>query len=183
MGFLSWIRKKWGVNPEQETMKYCFEHGFIAGKNFHYNTGYPIDSNWPWLITVGDNVTLATGVKILAHDASTALTGAGTKIGIVRIGYNVFIGCNSIVLCNVRIGDNVIVGAGSVVTHDIPSNCVYAGNPAKYICSFDEFRERHIQNRMDHGYFQEYKWNEWSNASNEKRQAMKEKLEDTFGYV
>lgn len=83
----------------------------------------------------------------------------------------------------VEIAEGCIVGAGSVVTHDIPSNCVYAGNPAKYICSFDEFRERHIQNRMDHGYFQEYKWNEWSNASNEKRQAMKEKLEDTFGYV
>lgn len=126
------------TSPEKETMEYCFAHGFTAGKNFQYNSGYPIDANWPWLISVGDNVTLASNVRLLAHDASTAKAGVHTKIGIVRIGSNVFIGADSIVLCDTRIGDNVVIGAGSVVTHDIPSNSVYAGNPAKYICSFEE---------------------------------------------
>ena len=64
-------------------MDYCFAHGFTAGKNFSYNSGYPIDANWPWLISVGNDVTLSSNVRILAHDASTAKVGAHTKIGIV----------------------------------------------------------------------------------------------------
>ena len=79
-----------GVNPEKEAMAYCYKHGFTSGKNFQYNSGYPIDSNWPWLISVGDDVTLASNVRILAHDASTAKTGVRTKVGIVKIGSNVF---------------------------------------------------------------------------------------------
>lgn len=128
-------------------MEYCLEHGFKAGKNFKYNSGYPIDLSWPWLISVRDNVTLASNVKLLAHDASTTLTGVHTKIGIVKIGNNVFIGAVSIVLCNTRIGDNVIVGAGSVVTKDIPSNSVYAGNPAVFICTFEEYKEKHQESQ------------------------------------
>lgn len=164
-------------------MDYCYAHGFTSGKNFQYNSGYPIDANWPWLISVGDDVTLASNVRILAHDASTAKTGAHTKVGIVRIGNNVFIGADSIVLCNTRIGDNVIIGAGSVVTKDIPSNSVYAGNPAKFICTFEEYRNKHLSNRMTHPTFGQHPWNEWINASDEEKAEMKKQLEDTFGYL
>ena len=172
-----------GTSPEQATMEYCFAHGFTAGKNFQYNSGYPIDANWPWLISVGDDVTLSSNVRILAHDASTVKVGAHTKIGIVKIGNNVFIGANSIVLCNTRIGDNVIVGAGSVVTHDIPSNSVYAGNPAKFVCSYDAFLQKHNKNLEIKPYFCEHRWDEWANVSKGEQQKMKEKLETKFGYV
>lgn len=171
------------TTPEKAAMDYCYAHGFSSGKNFQYNSGYPIDSNWPWLISVGDNVTLATGVKLLAHDASTTKTGVHTKVGIVRIGNNVFIGANSIVLCNTRIGDDVIIGAGSVVTGNIPSNSVYAGNPAKYICSFDEYSKKHLENQETHPLFREHTWQEWPNASPEEWEQMREKLKDTFGYL
>lgn len=172
-----------GGNPDEEAIEYAKAHGFRAGKNFHYNSGYPIDGNWPWLISVGDNVTLATGVKLLAHDASTAKTGVHTKIGIVSIGNNVFIGANSIVLCNTRIGDNVVVGAGSVVTHDIPSNSVYAGNPARFICSFEEYAKKHRDNQKIHPIFREHTWQEWPDADPEEWERMREKLKNTFGYL
>ena len=171
------------TSPERETMKYCYDHGFTSGKNFQYNSGYPIDANWPWLISVGDDVTLASNVRILAHDASTAKTGVRTKVGIVRIGNNVFIGADSIVLCNTRIGDNVIIGAGSVVTHDIPSNSVYAGNPAKFICTFEEYQKKHRENQETHPIFREHTWQEWPNVSAEEKAEMRRKLEDTFGYL
>lgn len=67
-----------GANPERETMEFCYNHGFKSGKNFHYYSGYPIDANWPWLISVGDDVTLSSNVRILAHDASTAKFGGCT---------------------------------------------------------------------------------------------------------
>ena len=135
------------------------------------------------MISVGDDVTLASNVRILAHDASTAKTGVRTKIGIVRIGNNVFVGADTIVLCNTRIGDNVIIGAGSVVTHDIPSNSVYAGNPAKFICSFEEYTKKHHENQKCHPIFREHTWKEWSDASDEEKNEMRRKLEDTFGYL
>ena len=170
-------------NPEEAAMEYCLQHGFRAGECFSYNSGYPIDSNYPWLISVGDSVTLATGVKLLAHDASTVKAGAHTKIGIVRIGSNVFIGANSIVLCDTRIGDNVIIGAGSVVTHDIPSNSVYAGNPARYICSFDEFKGKKLEQRRKSPIFDQHPWYEWAMATEAEWKDMREKLENGPGYL
>lgn len=53
----------------------------------------------------------------------------------IVIGNDVFIGANSIILKGVTIGDRSIIGAGSVVTRNIPSNEVWAGNPAKFINS------------------------------------------------
>ena len=171
------------ISAEKATMEYCYAHGFTSGKNFQYNSGFPIDANWPWLISVGDDVTLASNVRILAHDASTAKCGVRTKVGIVRIGSNVFIGADSIVLCNTRIGDNVIIGAGSVVTHDIPSNSVYAGNPAKYICSFEEYQKKHRENQETHPIFRQHTWQEWPDVSDEEKAEMRRQLEDTFGYL
>lgn len=51
----------------------------------------------------------------------------------IFIGDNVYIGTGCTILGPVRIGNNVIIGAGSVITHNIPSNCVVAGVPAKII--------------------------------------------------
>ena len=42
----------------------------------------------------------------------------------------------------ISIGDNVIIGAGSVVSGKVESNSVYAGNPAKKICSLEEHKNK-----------------------------------------
>jgi acetyltransferase-like isoleucine patch superfamily enzyme len=51
----------------------------------------------------------------------------------VLIKKGVFIGAHSIILKGVTLGENAVIGAGSVVTRDVPSNEVWAGNPAKFI--------------------------------------------------
>ena len=51
----------------------------------------------------------------------------------IKIGNNVWIGGNVIVLPGVNIGDNVVIGAGSVVNKDIPSNSMAVGIPCKVI--------------------------------------------------
>lgn len=56
-----------------------------------------------------------------------------TSKGEIKIGRNVWLGDKVTILGGVSIGDNVIIGAGSIVTHDIPSNCMAAGMPAKVL--------------------------------------------------
>ena len=53
--------------------------------------------------------------------------------GEIKIGENVWICDKVTILGGVTIGDNVIIGADSIVTHDIPSNSIAAGIPAKII--------------------------------------------------
>jgi acetyltransferase-like isoleucine patch superfamily enzyme len=48
----------------------------------------------------------------------------------VRIGNDVFIGMNSIILKGTVIGDGAVIGAGSVVSGEIPAHAVAYGNPA-----------------------------------------------------
>ena len=60
-------------------------------------------------------------------------TIGGTKKGCPKIGDNVFVGANAVIIGNVEIGNNCIIGAGSVVTKSFKDNCVFAGNPAKII--------------------------------------------------
>lgn len=51
----------------------------------------------------------------------------------VKIGDEVWVGRNSMILKGVTIGNGSIVTAGSVVTKDIPPNKMAGGNPARII--------------------------------------------------
>ena len=64
------------------------------------------------------------------------------RVGCIEIMDNVFVGSGTRILYNTRIGSNVIIGSDSLVNKDIPDNSVYAGVPARYICSFDEYVEK-----------------------------------------
>lgn len=103
-----------------------------------------LDDNAPYLLKIGRNVAIAAGVTILTHDACWHVMKSND--GIVRghvapvtIGNNVFIGMNSMILCNVTICDNVIISAGSVVTSHIKKPGVYAGNPARLVVPYEQY--------------------------------------------
>ena len=97
-----------------------------------------LDQTHPHLIEIGNNCTL-THCTLLTHDATTKKELKKSKIGIIKIGNNVFVGWNSIILPNVKIGDNCIIGAGCVVGKNIPDNSVVVGNPCKIIGKTDEY--------------------------------------------
>ena len=56
----------------------------------------------------------------------------------VTIGDNCWIGAGATICPGVSIGENSVIGAGSVVVHDIPANCVAAGNPCRVIREIGE---------------------------------------------
>lgn len=115
--------------------------GLVVGDNFHAQEGVIIDPGHCWLIEIGNNVTLAPRVHVLAHDASTKNILGYTKIGNVKIGNNVFIGAGAIIMPGVEIEDNTIIGAGSIVTKNLQSG-VYVGNPCRLIYTYEEYIEK-----------------------------------------
>lgn len=120
-------------------IKKLVDNGLKVGNNCSFQPGVLIDPPFCWLIEIGNDVTLAPRVIILAHDASMKRHLGYSKIGKVKIGNKSFIGAGSIILPNVCIGDNVIIGAGSMVTQNIPSNVVAAGNPVKVLYPIEQF--------------------------------------------
>lgn len=100
----------------------------------------------PWLISIGNKVTVTSGVRFLTHDGSTWLfsdeKGRREAFKKVSVGNNIFIGINSIIMPGVIIEDNVIIAAGSVVTKSVPSGVIIGGNPAKIIGDYFEHKQR-----------------------------------------
>lgn len=172
-----------GGTSAQRELEALKARGLRIGEHVDIFTDYPFDSLYPGLITVGDYVTISSNVKILAHDASMGYLTEGTcKIGIVEIGNHVFIGQGSTILCNVRIGDYAVIGAGSVVTSDVPSHTVYAGNPARFIKTTEDFTQQHLRNYETHPCIQR-PWRELTQFSANEWDEIRTQLKDTHGYI
>ncbi|WP_296500875.1 CatB-related O-acetyltransferase [Rhodoferax sp.] len=111
----------------------------------------------PPVVEIGSFCSIAPGVVILANvDHPTSLPSTfpfktilyprrdkekflgsfnfdAISRGPVKIGHDVWIGQNVIVLSGVNIGTGAVVGAGSLVAKDIPPYAIAVGNPAKVI--------------------------------------------------
>ncbi len=134
-----------GKSNEQLTIEACIAAGMKVGSNVYGLDNCTIDYGHCWLIEIGNDVVFAPQVYLLAHDTSTKKMCGYTRIGKLKIGHNVFIGARVMVMPNVSIGDNSIIGSCSVVTKNIPPNVVAAGNPAKVICTLEEYKEKVMQ--------------------------------------
>lgn len=97
----------------------------------------------PWLITIGDHVTISSDVRFITHDGSGWLVrderGRRYRYAPITIGSDVFVGAGATILPGVTIGNNVVIGAGSVVTKPVPDRVVAAGAPARPIKTWEEF--------------------------------------------
>ena len=149
MEILDKIIKKISIRNSKSYIKYLRKRGCTIGEytHFHDPKSLYIDPKRLKYISMGKYVQITRNVTILAHDFSYSVlkkcyNDLPQKIGHTVIGNNVFIGMNSIILMGSKIGNNVIIGAGSVVSGTIPDNVVIAGNPAKIICTLDEYHNK-----------------------------------------
>ena len=79
------------LGMDKNSIKSLRSRGVKIGNNCSINTNY-IDYGHGFLISMGDNVTVAVNAMVLAHDASTKPFLGYSRVGRVDIGNNVFIG-------------------------------------------------------------------------------------------
>lgn len=116
----------------------------IVGNNSHI--GYEVSISVAERVEIGDNCLIADRVFIAdnnGHPIDPVRRRLGQKVNLdeispIRIGNNVWLGYQSVILKGVTIGDNSIIGANSVVTKDVPANTIVAGNPAVTVRSLSE---------------------------------------------
>lgn len=109
-------------------------------------------SSEPYLIRIGDCCQITRGVKIHTHGGGAAVRLKYPKFdcfGKVTIGNYVYLGNDVSIMPGVSIGNNVIVAACSVVTKSIPNDVVVGGNPAKIICSIDDYIEKNLKYNLN----------------------------------
>lgn len=138
----------------KDTMKYKLEryrmNGAVIGENVRAFS--PIFSPEAYLINVGNDVTISTGVRFCTHDNSAIkiFDEATDFVGPITIGDHSFIGMNAILMGGITLPKYCIVGAGSVVTKSFSQKgCIIAGNPAKIIGSIDRIREMKCDNTFN----------------------------------
>jgi len=150
MGLKRIVQKlKLRYGPRETVVRTLREMGVRIGERCRiYTTNFGPE---PWLVRIGDHVCISNDVTFVCHNLTWPLQDryeSLTAFGKIEIKDNCQIGVNVTILPNVTIGPNSAVGAGSVVTKDVPPDVVAAGNPARVICTMDEYErkcaERHI---------------------------------------
>lgn len=133
----------------QDYVNYLRSNGMVIVNNtvIYSPNNCVIDQTRPWMIEIGGNVSITTGVTILTHgyDWSVFKGMYGDVLGTagrVKIGNNVFIGMNSTILKGVTIGNNVVIGANSLINKNVPDNSVVVGNPQRVVCDIDSYLEK-----------------------------------------
>ncbi|MDO5151509.1 MAG: DapH/DapD/GlmU-related protein [Oscillospiraceae bacterium] len=99
----------------------------------------------PYLVEIGNNVTISGDVRFVTHDNSICKIDKNCTnvFGRIQIGDNCFIGQRSTILYGVELTDNIIVAAGSVVVDSFATGgIIIGGNPARVISTWDSFYEK-----------------------------------------
>ena len=93
--------------------------------------------------------------NVLWEEATTFKGHPKTK-GNVKIGNDVWIGAEAIIMSGVTVGDGAVIGARAVITKDIPPYSIAVGNPGAVVKS--RFDKKTIDDLLT------IKWWNWSDA-------------------
>lgn len=180
---LNKIKNKFGNKSiEDLTIEACIAKGMKVGEKCHGLGASTIDCAHCWLIEIGNHVTFAPQVYLLAHDASTKRHLDYTKIAKVKIEDHVFLGARSLIMPGVTIGKGSIVAAGSVVTKSFPPGSVIGGNPAKMLTNTEKYIEKH-KIGIEKSIVYESNWTLGGNITKEMREEMNHQVGKNVAYV
>lgn len=146
------IRKEYHFRVlHEDAMEYKISQmrdaGYLIGD--HCKIYSSLGTPEPYLIEIGNDVTISFDVTVITHDNAPikVVDGATDIVGKIVIGNNCFIGAGAIILPGVTLAEKTIIAAGSVVTKSVhESQRIVAGNPAKEIGTWDDYK-RKIENK------------------------------------
>lgn len=126
------------IMPGARTWRIRFHRwrGVTIGSDVFIGTDVILETSYPHLIEIGDDVSIGIRTTIVGHFRSSheeAQKIKDPKHRTVYIGNHVFIGPHVMVLPNVTIGDGAVVAAGSVVNRSVEPMTMVRGNPATVI--------------------------------------------------
>ncbi len=136
---ISYFYWRYVVSPE----KYARHLGVTIGKHCFISTREW--GNEAYLITIGNHVQITRCVSIHTHGGGACIRQKHPDFdvfGKVVIEDWAYVGAYSQIMPGVTIGEGALVGAGSIVTKSVAPHTVVAGNPARYICTTEEFYEK-----------------------------------------
>jgi acetyltransferase-like isoleucine patch superfamily enzyme len=128
-------------------LRRCIKAGLQIGKDVSI-MNRPDFGFEPYLVKIGNHVSLATGVKFITHDGGTYVFRERPeykglrRYDTIEIKDNCLIGVNVVIMPGVTIGPNSIVGANSVVNRSVPPNTVVSGCPVQHICTYEEYIQK-----------------------------------------
>lgn len=96
----------------------------------------------PYLITIGNHVQVTRSVSVHTHGGGHCVREEHPDFDIfgkVVIEDWAYIGSFAQIMPGVTIGEGALVAAGSIVTKSVLPHTVVGGNPARFICTTDEF--------------------------------------------
>ena len=132
---------------QQIYLKICLSKGLKVGKNVRF-VEVPQFGTEPFLIEIGDETTFSNNVRFVNHDGGQNALHFFDKYKDVRtfsrikIGKQCLIGADCTIMPGVEMKDNCVLGAGSILTSSMPAGTVFAGVPAKYICTIEEYGDK-----------------------------------------
>jgi len=147
------IHTLWNNIYKNAYIEICKARGMKVGKDVIFIEA-PAFGSEPYLIEIGDRTKITAGCTFINHDGAMYVIRSMEKyadarnFGRIKIGSNCFVGNNCIFLPGSQMGNNCILGAGSVLNSTMPNNSVFAGTPAKYICTIEEYGDKALQNNI-----------------------------------
>lgn len=99
----------------------------ILGNNVMFNNHSTLTCHGQ--IVIGDDSWFGEGVRLYDHnhnyrDREKPFTQQGFTNGYIKIGTNVWVGSNTVILNNVTIGDGCVIGANNVIYKSLPPNTI-----------------------------------------------------------
>lgn len=139
----------WKLIGYVSPIRYARHIGVNIGNNNFIRTLYW--SSEPYLITIGNNVQITSDVRFHTHGGGHVLRSQipdYDTFGKIIVKDWAYIGAGSQIMPGVTIGTHSLVAAGSVVTKSVPDYTVVGGNPAKILCTIEEFKQRNIKHNL-----------------------------------
>ena len=110
----------------------------VIGKNCYFNGKTKIFLSEEKNVIIGNNCLFSGGIYFRVADPHLIYSSESLKrinpTKSIYVGDHVWIGQDSLILKGCKIGSGSIIGAGSILSNkEVPSNTIFAGNPAKLI--------------------------------------------------